>query len=139
MQDRNRRWFLKAAGATVATAAVAGCLGDDDDADWTDVREITLDGYADGWVGVEPSFIEDETNPTLVLQEGEEYTITWVNRDNVAHDLEIQNDEGDILYVTDTVETEGESASITFTATDEMVFYECSYHRGIQAGDIEVE
>lgn len=141
MHERNRRWFLKATGATLATAAVAGCIGDDDDVDddaWEDVRSITLEGYATHWLGIEPDFIEDEENPTLVLFDGEEYTIEWINGDGIDHDLEIQDDDGEVLYSTDTVSAQGESDSVTFTATEDMVQYECSYHRGVQRGDIEV-
>lgn len=141
MQARNRRWFLRAAGATIATAAIAGCVGDDgsDDEDaWADVSEITLEGYSTGWVGVSPDVIADEENPTLVLQEGEEYTIEWINGDNLAHDMEIQDSDATVLHETETVETEDESTSVTFEATAEMTAYECSYHRGIQRGDIEI-
>lgn len=141
MSDRNRRWFLKAAGATIATAAVAGCIGDDDDnddANWEDVREIVLRGYATHWEGVEPDFIDGDQNMTLVLYEGEEYTIEWINGDGIDHDLEIQDGDGNVLYSTETVSSSGESASVTFTASADMAAYECSYHRGIQRGDIEI-
>lgn len=141
MHDRNRRWFLKATGATIATAALAGCTGDDNgaaDGDWEDVRTIVLEAYATHWEGVEPDFIAGDENMTLVLYEGEEYTIEWINGDNVTHDIEIQDGDGNVLHVSDEVSTQGESTELTFTATDDMARYECSWHRGVQAGDIEV-
>lgn len=141
MPNRNRRWFLQATGAALATATLAGCIGDDDDVDeeeWEDVREIYLLGYQSHWEGVEPDFIEGDENPTLVLQEGEEYTIEWENGDGIDHDLRIEDDGGDTLESTETVGTSGDTASVTFTATEDMVTYICNYHRTTQVGDIDV-
>ncbi len=143
MQDRNRRWFLKAAGATVVAGTLAGCIGDDDDDeigpdDWEGITEITLEGYADRWEGMEPSFIDGVANPTLYLTEGEEYTIEWVNGDGVDHNLQIENDAGDVLYETEFVSGVGNGDTLTFTATAEMTTYICDVHRAQQVGDIEI-
>lgn len=52
-RSRNRRTFLKSAGATAALAAVAGCLGDDeeeepaDEEDVTDLEAVLQDGFGE--------------------------------------------------------------------------------------------
>ncbi|GEM_PF-1182664 len=119
---------------------------DDDDAGDTDGyeidagTEIVLDGYSTHWEGLEPSEIEGEENPTLVLEAGEEYTIEWVNADGVLHDLQIWDDD-DVVddLVSDEVEEEGESATLEFEASEEMASYVCSYHQAQQIGDLVVE
>lgn len=148
MHARNRRWFLRAAGATAATALIAGCLGDDDDDDeigpddWEGVTEIVIDGYADRWEGVEPDFIDGVTNPTLYLTEGTDYTITWVNADGLLHDLQLWDSDDDLVgdYISDESSTQGEEVAMDFTATEDMAQYACQYHymQG-QLGDIEVD
>lgn len=141
MVKHTRRRFLLA-GATTLTVAIAGCVGDDNDTNgdgWEDVREIVLDGYFDRWEGVEPSFIEGESNPTLVLTEGETYTIEWINADGITHNLQIEDGDGNVLYETDDVSTEGEGDSVEFTATADMTTYICNWHRQQQVGDIDVQ
>lgn len=156
MTDHTRRTVLKAAGASTIAIALAGCAGDDENGDDGDDEngddgdgefeieagaEIVLDGYSSHWEGVEPSEIDGEQNPTLVLEEGEEYTIEWINADGVNHDLQIW-DEGDDLVddlATDSIDAEGESDSLEFTADPEMVTYVCEYHASNQVGDLVVE
>ena len=167
MQQTNRRSYLGAVGAMGAVAlapAVAGCLGGDEDesaaeddangdnggdtdddgqADGfaVDPGTISLEGYASHWEGVAPGSIEGEQNPTLVLEDGAEYTVEWTNADGVVHDLQIWDDGGDVVddAATDQVSGEGATAEVTFTATPEMVTYVCSFHRATQAGDIVVQ
>ncbi|WP_440765386.1 plastocyanin/azurin family copper-binding protein [Natronorubrum sp. DTA7] len=156
MTEHTRRTVLKAAGATTIAAVAAGCLGDDDDGDGDGNgddngddetfeidagTEIVVDGYNTHWEGVEPSPIDGVENPTLVLEEGEEYTIEWVNADDMAHDLQIWDDGGDVVdeLTTDQIDSEGDSASLEFTAAAEMAAYVCSLHSGSQYADLVVE
>ncbi|WP_245724207.1 plastocyanin/azurin family copper-binding protein [Natronorubrum texcoconense] len=153
MTEHTRRTVLKAAGATTIAAVAAGCLGGDDDDgddngngddDTFDIdagTEIVVDGYNSHWEGVEPSAIDGVENPTLVLEEGEEYTIEWVNADNMAHDLQIWDDGGDVVdeLATDEIAAEGDSATLDFTASAEMAAYVCSLHSGSQYADLVVE
>ncbi|MFU8867027.1 PKD domain-containing protein [Natronococcus sp.] len=159
MTEHTRRTVLKAAGASTIAVALAGCSGDDDDGSNGDDgddgngddgdgefeieagTEIVLDGYASHWEGVEPSEIEGEQNPTLVLEEGEEYTIEWINADGVTHDLQIWDESDDLVddLATDSVDAEDEGDSLEFTADPEMVTYVCEYHAANQVGDLVVE
>jgi hypothetical protein len=157
MTEHTRRTVLKAAGASVFVIATAGCLGDDgddeggdngDDAGGDDNEfeidpetEIVLDGYSSHWEGIEPSEIDGEENPTLILEDGEEYTMEWINADGVDHDLQIWDDSNDLVddLATDSISDEGEGDSLKFTASDEMTTYVCEYHDANQVGDLVVE
>ncbi|ELY54589.1 blue (type 1) copper domain-containing protein [Natronococcus amylolyticus DSM 10524] len=157
MTDHTRRTVLKAAGASTIAIALAGCAGDDDNGDDNDDEEngngadgefeieagteIVLDGYSSHWEGLEPSEIEGEENPTLVLEEGEEYTMEWINADGVTHDLQIWDEDDELVddLATDSIDDEGESDSLEFTAEPEMVTYVCEYHETNQIGDLVVE
>ncbi|AGB39003.1 twin-arginine translocation signal domain-containing protein [Natronococcus occultus] len=157
MTDHTRRTVLKAAGASTIAVAIAGCAGDDndngndengdengEDADGFEIdpgTEIVLDGYASHWEGIEPDEIDGEDNPTLVLEEGEEYTIEWINADGVAHDLQIWDEDDELVddLATDSIDDEGEGDSLEFTAEPEMVTYVCEYHETNQVGDLVVE
>jgi hypothetical protein len=156
MTNHARRTVLKAAGASTFAIAGAGCLGDDDGDDGGENgdddngngefeidpgAEIVLDGYSSHWEGIEPSEIEGEENPTLVLEDGEEYTMEWINADGIDHDLQIWDDGGDLVddLATDTLSGEDESASLEFTADAEMATYVCEYHESSQIGDLVVE
>jgi glucose/arabinose dehydrogenase len=55
---------------------------------------IELGGEIPGWVGQAPSSIEGTTNPTLRLQAGAEYTVSWVNLDGAPHDFHVLDSEG---------------------------------------------
>ena len=153
----SRRRLLKIAGAASATALVAGCTGngDDDDAPaddgngdddgeeidesaWEGVDTIELNGYTAGWEGVSPSPIEGETNPTIVLFEGEEYDFTWYNQDGAGHNIEIWDEDEEVVgdYATDIV-TDDEQTLEGVVASSEMAYYRCDPHAGMQ-GRIEI-
>ena len=145
--ELTRRRALQVSVATLATASLAGCLGDDDDGDdddgideeaWEGVTEIYLEGYTPGWEGVEPAVIDGETNPTLVLTEGETYTITWENGDGDSHNIEIRDDTGGTIEETDLMGEEGETQTLEFEATADMADYVCTPHAGTMIGDIEI-
>ncbi|ELY45661.1 plastocyanin/azurin family copper-binding protein [Natronorubrum sulfidifaciens] len=144
-----RRKALKVTGAAAATALVAGCSDDDngngDDGDDTyDIEagtEIVLYAETAGWIGEEPADIDEVTNPTLVLEEGEDYTIGWNEGDGQTHNIEIRNDDGDVV---DDLETEevsegGDDQFLDFTASEEMSTYVCDPHETSMIGDLQVE
>lgn len=152
--NTTRRRFLTAAGGT-SMVLLAGCLGDDDesneppDDEGDDINEfeiepgttIVLDGYSSHWEGVEPTDIEGVENPTLVLSEGEEYEMEWINADNIVHNLEIHDDDGQPVnnLVTDDIQEEGQrSDPLQFTASAEMAEFICNFHPG-QRGELVVE
>ncbi|RDZ40143.1 glycosyl hydrolase [Haloferax sp. Atlit-19N] len=94
----------------------------------------------EGWTGVSPSGIADATNPTLTLEAGGEYTVTWTNRNGAPHNFEVVN--GDDTVVNDIstsyLATQGESQSVTFTVTDSMAEYVCRAHSFRMRGTIEI-
>jgi len=139
----SRRTALKLAGAGASTALIAGCTGnggDEPDPDaWEGVTEIYLEGETQNWIGVEPEPIAGEANPTLVLTEGEEYEITWENADGNIHNIELRDSGGDALEETENMDEQGETQTLTFEATSEMVEYVCGPHETTMIGDIEIQ
>jgi len=148
--NTDRRKFLAATGTTAAVF-LAGCLGDDDDDDDETEEEndefeiaggetIVVDGYDTHWEGIEPSEMEGVENPTLILEDGEEYEMEWINADGGVHNLEIHDEDDNLIddLQTEDVSEEGESASLTFTASEEMAEYICAYHPE-QRADLIVE
>ncbi|KDE58292.2 hypothetical protein EL22_05920 [Halostagnicola sp. A56] len=161
--------MIQYTGAAATTAVIAGCGGNGDDGDdggdggdgggdggggnggdggetdvsaWEDVEEIELEGVTSGWVGIAPDPIADEENPTLVLFNGQEYTITWENGDGQEHNLQILNGDGQVVddYETDLISSEGESATLEgVQASDEMTNYICEPHESTMDGDIQIE
>ena len=142
----SRRTFVKLAAGSTAATLLAGCSSDDGDDggdvdpdDWEDVDEIRLTGHTtDGWTGIEPEVIDGVSNPTLLLFEGREYDLAWENEDGVTHNLELRDDGESTLEETEYVGDQGETTSITFEATEEMVTYVCNPHPNDMAGRIEV-
>ena len=108
------------------------------DEEWQDVDEIVLEGWTAGWVGVEPAAIEAEENPTLVLVEGREYSITWENMDGQPHDIQLWDEDGAEIVGTEIMDEEGETQTLDFEATAEMVEYICTVHPTTMVGDVEV-
>ncbi|WP_154660461.1 hypothetical protein [Halopiger goleimassiliensis] len=127
-------------GPNSETAVVLETFSIADPSGWSDVREIVLEGEITGWIGVEPAPVEGVENPTLVLREGMEYTITVENRDGNIHVLELQDEAGERVgtYRTDEFEDAGERREITVTATDELARYVCLPHETMQHGEIVV-
>ena len=99
---------------------------------------IQLDAFIDGWDGTAPDSIASQTNPTLTLQEGAEYTVKWTNADGAPHDFTIQDAKGNNIVKTDLVTEKGATTSLTFTVTAEMAQYICTVHPNSMVGDIKV-
>ncbi|ARS89849.1 plastocyanin/azurin family copper-binding protein [Natrarchaeobaculum aegyptiacum] len=150
----SRRTALKLTGGAAATALVAGCNdngngnGEDDDADAEPDgfeiepgTEIEFDAQTPGWVGMEPAEIDGEENPTLILEEGEEYTMGWNEGDGAEHNIEIRDDGGDVVddLQTEEVTEGGEDQFLTFEASSEMAAYVCDPHETTMNGDLVVE
>ncbi|SIS00601.1 Plastocyanin [Natronorubrum daqingense] len=151
--------MLKLSAVAVLPAALAGCNdngnGEDEPANGNDENgndengngepiepgEIELDGETEAWTGVAPDEIADEENPTLTLEEGESYEITWENIDGVDHNIEIRDDDDEVVdgYETDLMGDEGETQTLEIDeVTDEMTQYVCEPHEGTMVGDVEV-
>jgi plastocyanin len=130
----SRRRFLTAATATaVAVPAVAAAGDSREPAQQTTIR---LASDIDGWRGVAPDRIAGESNPTLYLTAGEEYELVWENADGVSHNLIVYDGNDESVARTETVSEEGETRSVTFTATEELAGYRCGIHPSSMRGDI---
>lgn len=158
-----RRSFLRGLGTTTALALAAGCLsgadedgasdepepvvdvaeateGETDPDAWRDVATIRFDGYVGGWLGLEPAPIELVENPTLVLLEGREYELTWMNQDGIHHNVAFWDEDREVVdgYSTDGTDVVGERETLAFEATTEMDTYRCEYQPAGQRGDVRV-
>jgi plastocyanin len=90
------------------------------------------------WTAVAPTSIEGD-NPTLELREGEEYTVEWTNVNGGTHNFVIETTDGSTPVETGFDTAEGETQTVTFTATAGMTVYYCSPHRGLgMEGPIEI-
>ncbi|QFU82214.1 plastocyanin/azurin family copper-binding protein [Natronorubrum aibiense] len=150
-----RRKTLKVTGAAAATALVAGCSSDDggegngdenggDGGDSYEIEagtEIVLYAETSGWQGEEPSDIADTTNPTLVLTEGEDYTIGWNEGDGQTHNIEIWDENDEVIddLSTDEASEGGDDQFLEFTASSDMTTYVCNPHQTSMIGDLQVE
>ena len=105
---------------------------------------IELEARSVSWVGSNPSSIAGVENPTLVLREGELYTIHWSNESSLQHNVAIYDDNEDTVNGrrTEVVAEPGDDQTdqtLEFEASAEMAEYVCEpHHAAGMAGDIEV-
>lgn len=120
---------------TLGVIGVGGAVGA-----WTVSAQSTieLEGGINGWVGVAPSDIEGQTNPTLSFEPGEDVTVTWTNIDGMGHNFAILNDNGEELVSSDIMTGEGETQTVEFTASEDMAEYLCQPHPDSMDGNIEI-
>lgn len=128
----SRRHLLFVSGGLLVGSALTTPAGA------ADSNHYELGALTSHWGGEEPSEIEGEENPTLTLTPGEEYTVTWHNRDGNYHKLLIRDEDRNVLENTDGNGEEGSTESVTFVATDEMHDYQCEPHFSMN-GDIETQ
>ena len=121
-------------GAAVAgTAAGLGGLAAGQQAE-----TIRMDGETAGWIGRAPPGIAGQTNPTLQLEAGTEYQVVWINTDGAPHNFVIRNDAGEDLVRSEIVNEQGQTQTVTFTASAAMTTYLCEVHPSSMVGDVEV-
>jgi plastocyanin len=144
----SRRGFIRATGATASagvttatigvTSATAGVNTATVGAASAQAQTYRFGGETQAWQGRAPSAIEGQENPTLELEAGRESEIVWENLDGAPHDFTIQDSEGTNLEQSEQIDQQGETASLTYTATPEMAQYICTIHPNSMVGDIEV-
>jgi PKD repeat protein/glucose/arabinose dehydrogenase len=127
-------------GGATATATTTITVGDGDGTGAiAPGTTITFDGYTGGWEATAPSAISGQTNPTLTLQEGAQYTLQFTNQDGAPHDITVQDSGGNILKDSgDYVNQIGATDSIDITASTDMATYVCTAHPTTMVGNIEV-
>ena len=141
--DTSRRRFLSTAVAAYGTlAAISGLTTAQAESSPKAIRPsqtIRLGGEISGWIGRTPAVIQAQTNPTLILEIGRTYRITWENTDGRQHNVALLDAEGAVLKRTSFVTERGTVQTFTFTATREMVEYVCEAHPSSMRGDIRIE
>lgn len=100
--------------------------------------DYVFDGLTAGWEGIAPDSIEGETNPTLELEAGEEYTFGWINGDGQPHNVAIRDGDGAAIASTETVSEENATQTLTFEATPAVADYVCEVHPTTMVGEIDV-
>ncbi|WP_435551441.1 PQQ-dependent sugar dehydrogenase [Natrinema sp. CGMCC1.2065] len=129
----SRRWLLRSSAALSIAGVASTALAQE-----ALPSEIELGGRVSSWVGQTPDAIADERNPTLRLEAGQEYTLTWENLDGAAHNFVIVDENDERLLETDLVASSGETQTVEFTAEEGMVGYFCGPHRSSMNGEIEL-
>lgn len=129
----SRRTVVKTTAAATTLLATAGMGA-------VTAQETTfrLGGEVGGWRGQSPSSIQGETNPTLDLEAGTEYTIVWENLDGAPHNVVIEDEDGNNLVQTEIMSNQGTTQSVTFTASEEMNEYYCGVHPQSMRGSVNV-
>lgn len=94
-------------------------------------------GKIQGWQGPK-SFQGPKTNPTLSLQAGQTYKVTWKNLDGASHDFTINSSGGSTITSTKQMSSQGQTLSLTFTASPDMAEYICTVHPTTMVGKIQV-
>ena len=110
----------------------------DDENDEDVAEEFVFDGVTPAWVGQEPDEIDGTENPTLELEEGETYRVTWTNGDGEPHNFVILDEQDNIIERTEIISEQGEEQTFEFEATGEMNRYICEVHPGTMDGAIRV-
>lgn len=128
-----RRRFLTAAAVTGIAIGAGGYVHARQQG-----QEIKLVGRVEAWEGVAPAEIEGQSNPTLTLTAGQDYTVTWENGDGARHNFAIRNANGENIVRSDFLAEEGATESVQFTASEDMVQYVCEVHPSSMVGDVEV-
>jgi len=142
--DASRRRFLTITAGTVlgASALAAGQETTTDgqgtttaDGDQPEpVESFRFGGEVEAWQGQEPEEIADTSNPTVELQAGHVYEITWENLDGQPHNWAFRDGDGNDLAVIfpdvetgtagDGTTTETETTTAVGTTTAEMTTVE---------------
>jgi glucose/arabinose dehydrogenase len=141
--DTSRRRFLATAVATSGTlTGINGSTVAHAQSTPETIRPsqtVRLGGELTGWVGRAPAAIRGRTNPTLALEPGRTYRITWENTDGRRHNVALLDSEGAVRKRTPFVTERGAVQTFTFTATREMVEYVCEAHPTSMRGDIRIK
>ncbi|WP_321112796.1 cupredoxin domain-containing protein [Halorussus salinisoli] len=75
----------------------------------------------------------------MTLRPGTEYEVVWENLDSAPHNFTIKDADGNNVVSTETMSNQGETRSLTFTASEEMAQYICTVHPSTMVGDIRIE
>ncbi len=94
-QTQSRRRFLTVAGGTLVGMTAVGSAQHNG----SQSGSFRFGGRVQGWQGQAPNSIKGKKNPTLRLQIGHVYQVTWKNLDGQPHDFALRNSDGKNLKV----------------------------------------
>lgn len=94
-----RRRVLSLLASGVVGAATIGAAQQTENGGDEPAETFRLGGRVSGWIGQEPEEIQGTENPTLPVQEGEVYELTWENLDGAPHNFAFRDDAGNDLPV----------------------------------------
>ncbi len=95
-----------------------------------------IGGEVAGWQALQQGPISEGVNPTLNLETGRRYEVTWRNLDGLPHNFAIVDSNGNVLLATDIMSRQGETQTVTFEATERMAEYLCQVHPSSMRGEI---
>ncbi|WP_158057401.1 cupredoxin domain-containing protein [Halorussus halophilus] len=99
--------------------------------------EIRLGAVVSEWQG-QSGDGSGATNPTLRLEVGQQYAITWTNLDGAPHNLALTDSAGNVLARTEVVAEQGATRTLVFTATEDVAGYRCEVHPQTMNGGVQV-
>lgn len=91
-------------------------------------QHYIVGGEVSGWQGAAPESIAGTRNPTLALEGGELYAITWANLDGVPHNIVITNESGGTVAETPTTSENGAAQTLVFRVPEMAGTYYCVVH-----------
>ncbi|WP_433630718.1 plastocyanin/azurin family copper-binding protein [Halomicrococcus sp. NG-SE-24] len=100
--SQSRRRFLAVAGGSVfglSAVSAAQETTTTTTAQQEPATSFSFGGRVQAWMGREPQRLADQENPTLQLQAGRVYEVTWENLDGQPHNWALQDDQGNNLSV----------------------------------------
>ena len=126
-----RRRFLSLTAAGALAGVVTAGRGRAQE-----TRTIELGGKIAGWQGRAPDSIANEENPTLALEAGVDYRITWTNLDGMGHNFALVDGNGAVIERTAVMSEQGATQTLEFTAREAMAEYICEPHRSSMRGSV---
>ena len=132
----SRRRFLQTTAVAGGLAGLGGTAGVR--AQSQQPETITLNGKVAGWIGRSPDSIRGKANPTIELDAGTKYKITWKNVDGKPHNIVISNRSGGTMKRTEVITKQGATQSVTFTATPKTGSYVCEVHPTTMVGEFDL-
>jgi cell division septation protein DedD len=137
-RSTSRRRFLAITAAAGTVAGMGSAAKIVSSAQEEAPQQIELIGRMGGWEGVAPSSISGQTNPTLSLEAGTDYELTWTNGDGLPHNFNIEDAQGTVLIETEIMSEQGATQTVTFTARESMAEYFCAVHPTSMRGMVAV-
>lgn len=129
--DVSRRTALKSGLAAVGIG-ISGSVS----ATAQETTTYQFGGEVSGWQGQAPSSLQGQTNPTLNLQPGTQYEVTWENLDGAPHNFAIHDSGGSAIISSQIISEQGATQTVTFTASENMSEYICEVHPSTMVGNI---